>query len=583
MNPQNIAYDSCRCFIQDHSGLIDEEIIQLTLGWVRSRNLSSLCSADVLIARAYSCERTNRFSRQIAAFFKKNAAFSDERICDEQAEISFFKAETVCRITNRRLDHYDKYPHRLDDEVATVVEKSRNIIRDILGDIGPFLSELKDNIRLTSGATATLSRRQSLPHLKVNIRSASVTSECRPFFESLMYQFGAKKVRTKSIYFNRVETVPKNYKTARTIACEPEGNLLFQLAFDKYAKQKLRYYGINLSCQERNQKMAREGSISNNYATVDLSQASDTIAFNAVALLLPSDWFQYVKLCRTSYGKGFGQTFKYEKFSSMGNGSTFAIETLIFFAVSLAISKNRKETCVYGDDIILKKEHYPLLLKVMKHLGFSINKDKTFSDGPFRESCGTDWFLGRDVTPFYLRSKTHGKPELCHIVNGLARIAFPDSRLEKYLLSLVNDNKLPLVPFSEDSMIGVWIDTHTAYKLKVIQTKHSISYIKAYVAKSPVYNCVTWQTYFLWHLDASRRVRLSQSYDDIEIYAMIGTPTHRSRYISDSSVCITRSKVPLLSHKYRQKRVSWIPPAQATPVHLYRWSDQIVHNCRRLE
>jgi hypothetical protein len=95
--------------------------------------------------------------------------------------------------------------------------------------------------------------------------------------------------------------VPKNWKTFRTIACEPDGALPFQLAFDTFAKRRLRARGINLSDQSRNQLLAKEGSINGSLATIDLSSASDTVAFNTVALLFPTEWFDVLNAFRSTH------------------------------------------------------------------------------------------------------------------------------------------------------------------------------------------------------------------------------------------------------------------------------------------
>jgi len=109
--------------------------------------------------------------------------------------------------------------------------------------------------------------------------------------------------------------------------------------------------------------MSRLASINDDFVTVDLSMASDTVAYNAVGWLFPIQWFKFLCDVRSPKGAGFGQHFKYAKFSSMGNGATFGVETLIFAA--LCKSTGAEEFAVYGDDIVIHKRHYPLLHKLL--------------------------------------------------------------------------------------------------------------------------------------------------------------------------------------------------------------------------
>jgi hypothetical protein len=98
------------------------------------------------------------------------------------------------------------------------------------------------------------------------------------------------------------------------------------------------------------------------------------------------------------------KVYSYSKFCSMGNGFCFPLETLIFAACCHSVGAGIAGTdfSVYGDDIILRKAFAGDALKLLRVLGFSPNASKTFISGPFRESCGADWFGGVDVRPYIL-------------------------------------------------------------------------------------------------------------------------------------------------------------------------------------
>jgi hypothetical protein len=256
----------------------------------------------------------------------------------------------------------------------------------------------------------------------------------------------------------------------------------------------------------------------------------------------------------------------------MGNGATFAIETLIFAALSFATGSKRFS--VYGDDIIIEKEYVEDLFTLLKFFGFRINEDKSFTEGPFRESCGVDVFSGEEVTPFYLRCEKTVKPELCHIVNGLASLSSVGVQLEKYLYELVHEEKLPLVPFNDSSISGVWVTPSDAYRLKLIHNHDYVLRFKAFVPRTKKRKVVDSRTLFLWHLDASRRkagIPIDRSFHPFYSYS-----SRKNLVREVSSQCIIRSSVPLFSHKFVRTWVCWNPPAAATPVHLYRWTELIV-------
>jgi len=224
---------------------------------------------------------------------------------------------------------------------------------------------------------------------------------------------------------NKIVTVPKNSKTDRTIAIEPGLNIWFQLGVGKMIRRRLRRVGIDLNSQERNQQLAKRGSLDNSLATVDFASASDTISYATVESLLPPRWFEVLRRLRSVFGSLGGKSIQYEKFSSMGNGFTFELETLIFYSIASAcceiLHEDRTSISVYGDDVIIPVGAYTLFCETCKFYGFTVNAQKSFSSGPFRESCGTYWFNGLDCKPFFLRELVQGQLEKYKVANGIRR------------------------------------------------------------------------------------------------------------------------------------------------------------------
>lgn len=565
MTPLDMAYYICRCYVDDIQGWLDEATLHRIRGWIRSRSISKLATCSSYFPQALSKRESARALMQIEAFFKKNSAFANAQVCRAAASKSFFEAEDICRETNQRLDNL--YAEHLDDDLSFWLSRATRWIDTVLGDFESFLDELPANVQITAGATATRPRKKSMPFKKVST-TLSCSVAVRPFLSTLAEFFGYGPLEFKDGYWNRVEFVPKNWKTERTIACEPDGNLPLQLAFDRYAKRRLRSRGIDLSDQSLNQRLARDGSISGELATIDMSMASDTVAYNTVAALFPYRWFQYLCATRSAFGRieidGETRLFQYEKFSSMGNGSTFAVETLIFAACCWAIGSRRFS--VYGDDIIVETELVDNLLRLLDFLGFKVNTEKSHVIGPFRESCGANWYEGVDITPFYLRKWSKSRAVTCHNVNGLAAISIPGGKLEEFLLSLVREEKLPLVPFNLSSTSGIWIDVHTAYLRKLLRHKHGLTRFRAYCPDHRFRHAEGERSLFLWFLDKFQgRGPRSLSLDN--------APFLREGDIVPASG--VRSRVPIFEHRYVRKWVHWHPPVVAAPVHLYRWTELI--------
>lgn len=273
------VYDISRDYIDDYRPQIGETLWSVLNGYIRSRHLPGLANCGDLFDPHSNGREVRRHLAQVSAFFKKNVIFSDPEVCERAASEAFDQAEVVCRITNRRVTHYYKHPDRLDPELQVAIGLMERFITRVLGDYDGFFEDLPRRIRITPGASATRSRRRALPFMKVTAKP-ECTPRAVPYIRALYSYFGYGEPRCKTSLWNRVEAVPKNWKTYRTIACEPTHNVPLQLAFDDYVKSRLRRVGINLTDQSLNQELARIGSIDGSLCTIDLSAASDTLALD---------------------------------------------------------------------------------------------------------------------------------------------------------------------------------------------------------------------------------------------------------------------------------------------------------------
>lgn len=216
---------------------------------------------------------------------------------------------------------------------------------------------------------------------------------------------------------SRLETVPKNEDTNRTIAIEPLGNMALQLAAGRYLEMALSGIGLDITKQQPlNKAAAQRGSVTGCLATVDLKQASDRISPALVRSLMPREWYILLMRLRSPVIElPSGTSVELNMISTMGNGFTFPLMTLLLVALIYAYNRvnggkrhyiDWRNHCVFGDDIIVPTRDYARLCRTLEQAGFVVNHDKSFCQGPFRESCGGDFYEGYDVTPFYIKSIT---------------------------------------------------------------------------------------------------------------------------------------------------------------------------------
>lgn len=372
MELPDMVYDICRHYVADSAITLGSDLTVRVQGYIRSRNIRSLVDVSRLFDPAYHGHGVLRVLLQVEALFKKCDLFSDEN-CENAAKNAFLESEEVCKATNERLEfHFDRDP---DDWVRERVEKMSAIIADTLGTFSDFLDELPRLVRSTNGATTTQPRRLSGGVLRLR-RSLYATERSHSYLKALS-TFWGYTINFRKIHHNRVEFVPKNWKTHRAIACEPEGNLALQLAFDAFCKGKLRRrLNIDLGDQSRNQRLALRSSVDGHLCTVDLKAASDRLAKNAVILLFPEEWTKFFFDTRSPAWKSDdGTCVPYHKLSSMGNGFTFTLETLVFSALCKSLGSRRFS--VYGDDIIIETELYGDLVEMLSYLGFEVNEEKS--------------------------------------------------------------------------------------------------------------------------------------------------------------------------------------------------------------
>jgi len=361
--------------------------------------------------------------------------FLDESSCDaatrRSAAISkWLEQELVNKETNRRLAVIDEGFNVLPRvSWKSFMRFTRSLIQNVLGP-------LRDSIVVgdfSSGAS-TSRRRTEASRPNKFAPKADLTSEVwqyLPIIDREAPLFGQYSLFTdlRSVEGAILFTVPKKSDIDRCACKEPDINMFLQKGVGAHIRKRLRRFGIDLNDQSRNRELAREGSLLGTLATLDLSSASDSITIETVRQLLPSEWFLYLNDIRSQAVSIDGELHRTEMFSSMGNGFTFELESLIFWALMRATSYFEGipgVISVYGDDIIIPSTLFPMGSWVLRLFGFSVNPKKSFHEGPFRESCGGHYYNGIDVTPFYLKRKPTHLTDLIRVVNQFRRWVFAD-------------------------------------------------------------------------------------------------------------------------------------------------------------
>lgn len=359
--------------------------------------------------------------RQALAFYQKCEPLEIGVDKTLTAWVSFEVAEHQCRETNTFFRALRNGQVNLLPPDCRILYAARRKIARILGKV-PSIDSLP--VCFGPGATTTIKRGKANPQQKL-----AETPTCSALLYHSLYlaplasslpgwalEHASNVVENAEdgtyeceiefrLSSSRLQFVPKNAKTYRAIDTQPTLNTMLQMGIGKYMTQRLAKYQIDISDQTPNQRAAREGSLSQKLATIDLQSASDTISKELVRFLLPDEWYSLLRAAScgvTTYGD---QEIRLEKFSAMGNGFTFPLETLIFWSLTASVCEDEVEKVrAYGDDIICPSNRYDDVVRVLELVGFTVNRRKSYRSGPFRESCGADWYFGIDIRPYYQKT-----------------------------------------------------------------------------------------------------------------------------------------------------------------------------------
>jgi len=328
---------------------------------------------------------------------------------------------------------------------------------------------------------------------------------------------------------NKLSFVRKTRDISRSICTEPSLNMFFQLGLGEIINLRLREYGIDVRTQaEKNRAMARRGSIDDSIATIDLESASDSVSLNLCREFFPTWFFEILMNLRSPEVELPGGVWhELGMVSSMGNGFTFPLQTALFMCVVRAAARFRNVKLnawlppdlvyplagdelyqsingrelpshydfghmrelkggnpfgVFGDDICCPREIADDVCHLLGLLGFRVNHAKSYLIGPFRESCGHDYYNGRIVRGVYIRSLATMQDRYVAINRLNEWSALTGIPLPRCVGYLVDSVRYLAVPYWEDDSAG--IRTMDPPEGAYVKTRYWYNY-RCYVPTTP--------------------------------------------------------------------------------------------------
>jgi len=231
----------------------------------------------------------------------------------------------------------------------------------------------------------------------------------------------------------KLTLVPKDSRGPRVISMEPlevqylQQGLMHNLvrAIEAHPLTKGR---VNFHDQTVNGRLALEASWTQEYATLDLKEASDRVSVKLVEALT-GEYYPYLAALRSHATKlPNGEVIHLAKYAPMGSALCFPVLSLVVFALATSgclTGSVSSDVFVFGDDLIVPTQSYQGVVGALENAGLRVNEDKSFVRGKFRESCGVDAYDGIDVTP--TRFKTVPPTKSSHAQEISAWVAYSNN------------------------------------------------------------------------------------------------------------------------------------------------------------
>lgn len=393
---------SCRSYIQDDRN---------ALSYSREFNIPIFLEKAVIGSLKGDSLAVDCLRQLTLVFYKLEVDYGSDK--DEQFLVNFRK------IDSDLLSVFDSSDNIRD----AVIQQMGSLIRRVLSNSNPL------DITPSHGSGATACR---TPNWKKHHRALvyyEKLDDVYPYSDYFFYNHSHlsdeyERLRDsvpQSVPRARIILVPKDSRGPRVISCEPAELMFIQQGlmrslYRTLETHKLTSGYVNFTNQTVNRELARlssKGIIE--FATIDLSDASDRVSLELVRRVFPENWFEALNACRSEETTlPNGEIVKLNKFAPMGSSCCFPVEALVFWACAQASirilegARHPSDVYVYGDDIVIPTRYASAVTRGLELVGLKVNANKSYCQGPFRESCGGDYHFGNDVTPVRVR-KFFGK------------------------------------------------------------------------------------------------------------------------------------------------------------------------------
>lgn len=413
----------------------------------------------------------------VKSFYKKFVS----RVSPDADELALAKFQSI----NQDCGAWQLRLSTLEDEL--LVGELKNLIyhfwyKDGITPLVSSLNDLFDHCRCGPGAAVGARGND----LYTKLFDSPLTATSLGLYKSYMHSVSTSQTRLDAEIFrkekygevslvggNRLCFVPKTDDISRLICIEPSLNIFFQLGFGAFLEKRLRSsFGTSLATQpDCNRELCRIGSLTQEYISIDLSSASDSMSLRMLKEFLPPSFLGWLELLRSKETtQPNGERLCLNMVSTMGNGFTFPLQTMFFTCIVFAaasvdqLSLGKWDTQaaprnwgVFGDDIICPSRIGRKVLRLLELTGFVVNHGKTFVEGPFRESCGYDYFSGHNVRGVYIKTLRSQQSRYAAINNlnlWSARTGVSLRRTVQYLRSSVRWQPVPPIE-NDDAGIKV--------------------------------------------------------------------------------------------------------------------------------
>lgn len=367
--------------------------------------------------RTDACTKSVASLRQLCRQFKKIEAAYSEEACE--------RAKTSLQATQESL--FEEQEGGWNDAQRELLSRASGVIHSIFNSYDPT------SIIPRPGPGATACGTEYHDRFKPGVIFEDIHKAYNPYnsyfagIEHYDDRFSAfESLPREASGVARLSVVSKYYEKPRLICMMPHEYMWHQQGLADVMKRAISehanaHHSMHFEDQTFNQRAAFEGSIDGSVATIDMSSASDRISRVLVRECfrhLPN-WQACLFALSPRYldmsGKGAkGSFIEPRMFAPMGSSLCFPTMTVVHYALILACvsldhdvdhSTISRKILVYGDDITCPVEWVRSIKRCFSQFRLIINRDKTFSKGLFRESCGLDAYKGFVVTPVYVRSR----------------------------------------------------------------------------------------------------------------------------------------------------------------------------------